>query len=591
MIAECIDAVCKLVVEKIQVGFGISSLQASLLENKLTEFEKELVASNIFPPDWTHKHSKGTGNLASVVWVAFLPPRQTIQDGIYVSFCFGRAGNGLVTGCSISDTSRKKYSYIPTVTRSDPTIDVDGTRPGTHYNNGYVNPLEVYAGKVDEMQLKKHIIESIGKCQECLDIMPPKQAISRKITKGVPMRLQKKVKHGTRTLAKAVENDEMLEWLAAALRTKPFAILAGHSGTGKSQLVRRLAYMTCNNELLVKEGEGKTAPGNYCMVQVKPNWHDSTDLLGYYSEMNGRHFVNTPFVEFVCKAYAYPETPFFVCLDEMNLAPVEQYFAEYLSAIESMEKKGDDWLTDPLVEVDKTGEKDENGREKVDLEIVDQIMKGAASTEAAAWIQAHGLTIPKNLFVVSTVNMDETTCQFSRKVLDRAMTLLMVDAKFETMSTGKKPSEEELLDDDGVKFFREGDVRGDVGGTEAALLDGVNKSLKNTAFVIAYRFANEYALYEAAWAKLKGVDLSTASKEDRKKLAEEALDHVVLMKLLPRIHGERRIVEGIFNGCKGKGAESGKDLPGLKDKVPGGLSAKMMDDILARSDEYLTFWP
>ena len=218
-------------------------------------------------------------------------------------------------------------------------------------------------------------------------------------------------------------------------------------------------------------------------------------------------------------------------------------------------------------------------------------MKGAASTEAAAWIQAHGLTIPKNLFVVGTVNMDETTCQFSRKVLDRAMTLLMVDAKFGTMSTGKKPSEEELLDDDGVKFFREGDVRGDVGSTEAALLDGVNDSLKNTAFVIAYRFANEYALYEAAWAKLKGVDLSTASEEDRKKLAEEALDHVVLMKLLPRIHGERRIVEGIFNGRKGKGAESGKDLPGLKDKVSGGLSAKMMDDILARSDEYLTFWP
>ena len=115
-------------------------------------------------------------------------------------------------------------------------------------------------------------------------------------------------KSGTRKLADAFANDEMLKRLAAALRTKPFAILAGHSGTGKSQLVRRLAYMTCNNETLVKEGEGKTAPGNYCMVQVKPNWHDSTDLLGYYSEMNGRHFVNTPFVEFVCKAYAYPDT-------------------------------------------------------------------------------------------------------------------------------------------------------------------------------------------------------------------------------------------------------------------------------------------
>ena len=388
---------------------------------------------------------------------------------------------------------------------------------------------------------------------------------------------KERIKKGTLKISKAFENDNLLKRLAAALRAKPFAILAGHSGTGKSQLVRRLAYMTCNNELLVKEGEGKTAPGNYCMVQVKPNWHDSTDLLGYYSEMGGRHFVNTPFVEFICKAYAYPDTPFFVCMDEMNLAPVEQYFAEYLSAIESMEKKGDVWLTDPLVDVDKTGEKDAYGNDKVDSEIVDQIMKGAASTEAAAWIQAHGLTIPKNLFVVGTVNMDETTCQFSRKVLDRAMTLLMNDVRFSTMGQGKKPSEEELLDEDGLKFFLDGEVRGAVGEVESRLLDGLNEPLANTAFVVAYRFANEYALYEAAWAKMMGVDLATAESANKEDLATKALDHVVLMKLLPRIHGERRVVEGIFKG--------------LKAKLPDGLSTKMMDAILARTDEYLTFWP
>ena len=389
-------------------------------------------------------------------------------------------------------------------------------------------------------------------------------------------------KSGTRKLADAFANDGMLKRLAAALRTKPFAILAGHSGTGKSQLVRRLAYMTCNNELLAKEGEGKTAPGNYCMVQVKPNWHDSSDLLGYYSEMGGRHFVNTSFVQFVCKAYAYPETPFFVCLDEMNLAPVEQYFAEYLSAIESAEQKDGVWVTDPLVEVDQDGE-------KVDPEILDQIMKGAASTEAAAWIQAHGLTIPKNLFVVGTVNMDETTCQFSRKVLDRAMTLLMNEVKFGEMSKSGKPSEEELLDDDGLKFFLEGGTRGEVGKTESELLDAINGPLANTAFVVAYRFANEYALYEAAWAKLKGVDLATASEEEKKSLAIEALDHVVLMKLLPRIHGERAAVKAIFEGAKKK---DGSETPGLKTRLPaGGLSAKMMEAILDRGDEYLTFWP
>ena len=397
-----------------------------------------------------------------------------------------------------------------------------------------------------------------------------------------------KVKNGTRKLSEALSGNDMLKRLVAALRTKPFAILAGHSGTGKSQLVRRLAYMTCNNELLIKEGEGKTAPGNYCMVQVKPNWHDSTDLLGYYSEMGKRHFVNTPFVEFICKAYAYPDTPFFVCLDEMNLAPVEQYFAEYLSAIESMENKGGVWLTDPLVEVDKTGEKDASGKEKVDVEIVDQIMKGAASKEAADWIQAHGLTIPKNLFVVGTVNMDETTCQFSRKVLDRAMTLLMNDVKFSDMGASKKPSKEELLDEAGLNFFLEGEERGTVGAAESALLDGINEPLANTPFVVAYRFANEYALYEAALAKLDGVDLAAATDEEKKKYAMEALDHVVMMKLLPRIHGERGMVRVLFEG----GKRGDKNVPGLESKLSsGGLSVDMMKKILERRDEYLTFWP
>ncbi len=400
---------------------------------------------------------------------------------------------------------------------------------------------------------------------------------------------REKLKKGNKNLSDAFHNDDLLKRLAAALRTKPFAILAGHSGTGKSQLVRRLAYMTCNNELLIKEGEDKTAPGNYCMVQVKPNWHDSTDLLGYYSEMGGRHFVTTPFVQFICKAYAYPDTPFFVCLDEMNLAPVEQYFAEYLSAIESMEEKDDNWVTDPLVEVDKTGEIDTDGTEKLDAEIAEQIMKGAASFEALKWIQKHGVTIPRNLFVIGTVNMDETTCQFSRKVLDRAMTLLMNEVNFSDMAKSQKPSEETLLDDDGLKFFLEGNVRGTVGTIESDLLNGINKPLDNTAFMVAYRFANEYALYEAALAKLEEINLENLENDEEKnKFAQKALDHVVLMKLLPRIHGERTTVQHIFKGYT-KGEQK---VLGLKDKLlKDGLSVKMMDAILDRNDEYLTFWP
>lgn len=117
----------------------------------------------------------------------------------------------------------------------------------------------------------------------------------------------------------------------SALKTKPFMLLAGISGTGKSRIVREFAFKSCPDYLRDKDG---TTPGNYCMIEVKPNWHDSTELLGYWSNINKRYMF-TKFVKFLVKAKMFPEVPFFVCLDEMNLAPVEQYFAEFLSVLET----------------------------------------------------------------------------------------------------------------------------------------------------------------------------------------------------------------------------------------------------------------
>lgn len=121
----------------------------------------------------------------------------------------------------------------------------------------------------------------------------------------------------------SIKYDEYL----TAIRTKPFILLAGISGTGKSRIVRELAFMSCPK--LGKLHEDPTTPGNFCMIEVKPNWHDSSELLGYTSGIKNKYVI-TPFVKFLVKAMRYPEVPFFVCLDEMNLAPVEQYFAEYL---------------------------------------------------------------------------------------------------------------------------------------------------------------------------------------------------------------------------------------------------------------------
>lgn len=448
--------------------------------------------------------------------------------------------------------------------------------------------------------------------------------------------------------------DVVLLRLAAALRAKPFAILAGHSGTGKSRMVRKLAYMTCARggyKALLEGADGKPAatPGNFCMVQVKPNWHDSTDLLGYYSEI-GSAFRTTDFVKFICKAYAYPDVPFFVCLDEMNLAPVEQYFAEYLSAIESRKEKDDAEF------LDGNGEEKTGPKVITDTLLDKSVWKSASDlgcefTQSAYWVEKHGLTIPRNLFVVGTVNMDESTNQFSRKVLDRAFTLEMTDADFEHFGEqSPEPSYDDYAGDNFVEELLAGklfasDLTTDhkLKPTQVTNLNKLKPILADTSFVVAYRFANEYALYEDALEKMLsqfdsstgagGASAGTSSGAAEAPAADgaaqsatgtdgaaqpaaadgtqqsgaegagnsqgvaspsakpEAFDDMILMKLLPRITGDAELVLKIFAGDESAKLDDAnvKGLAGLLEKK--GASFKKMKEIVKRGGTSLTFWP
>lgn len=145
-----------------------------------------------------------------------------------------------------------------------------------------------------------------------------------------------------------VQNSTYRHYITA-IKSKPFLLLAGISGTGKSRIVRELARACWDED---SDGYEAQKPKNFQMVQVKPNWHDSSDLIGYVSRVSGKaEFVAGDFLKFIAKAWEDTETPYFLCLDEMNLAPVEQYFAEYLSVIESRKSNEDGTVTtDPIVE-------------------------------------------------------------------------------------------------------------------------------------------------------------------------------------------------------------------------------------------------
>jgi len=276
-----------------------------------------------------------------------------------------------------------------------------------------------------------------------------------------------------------------------ALRSKPFVILAGPSGMGKTQLVRLFA-----------EAIGYRA--NTLMIPVRPDWTDSSDLLGYV-DLKGNFRVQ-PLLRWVLKAHQHPDELFFVVLDEMNLARVEHYFSEILSIMETRERVGERIQTDPLVSPALL----------------------AQATDAGEIAQ---LGLPDNLYLVGTVNMDETTHPFSRKVLDRAQTLEMNEVQLDWSSLGD-PIEPMLgvthaflqapyvhvrdLSPEGRKSLSQ----------PLAWLQKLHQLLSGYGLPIGYRLRDEWAFY------------MLNRMEIRELVAEgEAMDFLLMQKVLPRIQG------------------------------------------------------
>ena len=315
-----------------------------------------------------------------------------------------------------------------------------------------------------------------------------------------------------------------------AIRTKPFILLAGISGTGKSRIVRKLAQATDDIDVFANDEDRWKCPrpANFELIQVKPNWHNSMDVVGFQSNIPEPHYEFTPFVDFVVKAWCHEDTPFFLCLDEMNLAPVEEYFAEFLSAIESRSIGEDrEFETDPIIKPFDSFGSDLSG--KMMNHFIEMGYDLPRKVEDR--LRFKGLTLPKNLIVMGTVNMDETTFSFSRKVLDRAMSIEMNEVNYDDFIEGKTEYNiPKLTEQNGLLVNRPISAQEVKDGIEAQevmeFLKGVNDILEGTPYKLGYRAANEAMLYVAA-DKLVGADNSKA-----------ALDDFTLMKILSRIEGD-----------------------------------------------------
>ena len=365
-----------------------------------------------------------------------------------------------------------------------------------------------------------------------------------------------------------------------AIKSKPFLLLAGISGTGKSRIVRELAR-ACWEEGSKEYEEPK--PRNYEMVQVKPNWHDSSELIGYVSRVSGKaEFVAGDFLKFVAKAWEDQDTPYFLCLDEMNLAPVEQYFAEYLSVIETRKSHEDGTVTtDPILEK-STGD-------------WYRVLTGELTNDdnVRSRFLEKGICIPQNLIVVGTVNMDETTFSFSRKVLDRAMTIEMNEVDLYGGLTKRHESIGKLGKDELIGSAVEGvDIYNDyteVCDTALAFLQKVNNVLEGTPFKIAYRTRNEFLLYVVN-------NLSYNKDEKGNELPQgyiiaRALDEITSMKILSRIEGDdTKVTDNLLKNLSQAITEGLNSITDEEHPVKS-VSVAKLDEMRNRLQSgYTSFW-
>ena len=317
-----------------------------------------------------------------------------------------------------------------------------------------------------------------------------------------------------------------------SLLAKPFVILTGNSGTGKTRIATLFAKF-----LEVKLGECEK---NWLLVPVGADWTDNTKILGFYNPLadNGKGKYEKSSILRLIELANLPENkdiPFFIILDEMNLSHVERYFADFLSHMETPE--------------------------------IDFVIDGYSGL----------LKYPKNLFIVGTVNIDETTYMFSPKVLDRANVIEFIPEKESVLDLFKTPlnsnNNTQVDHSNFAKLFlnKSLDIRnGSSKLTDDMILElqGIFSTLYDlleiSGYEFSYRTVREIRQYISAAYEL-------TINESNFNL-NSILDEAIIQKILPKIHGSRReigeLLDELEKFCSDKKLElSLKKIQKMKGKL------------------------
>lgn len=505
--------------------------------------------------------SVGKGNWATVPWIALMHRDITTstQRGYYIVYLFSEDMQRLylTIGQGVTETSKEEMQKIKEEIReqihmSQKVKKDDEIFLGTSSKaKGYANSTAAYiAYDANKMPSEKELVEDL---EEMLRYYEGFIAYKEKGTKYEMIYERKEVYLDQQSIIDHVssyiqskgffyEKKDLINFFLS-LKTKPFVILSGISGTGKTKIVQWFA-----------ESLGATEEnGQFTLIPVRPDWSDSSDLLGYVN-LQGE-FQERPLIKVLENADANPNRPYFVVLDEMNLARVEYYFSDFLSVIESRKWKDGKIVTSPVLPESITNKH---------------------------------ITIPSNVYIIGTVNMDETTHPLSKKVLDRANTIEFntVNLDYFNFLMDVEEKEAEIASNRSLETeylhlkecFKENE---DLVRNISTILIEINKSLESVGAQVGYRIRDEICFYMAYNEKGKLLSF------------DEALDYQIYQKILPRLAGSdgrtEEVLKQLYVLCANEEYDNGNNDASYP-KYP--RSANKLSHMLRRFeyDGFTSFW-
>ncbi len=461
------------------------------------------------------KVSFGIGGKAKIPWISFLKGDNTTSKGIYPVYLYYKEVERLILAYGISETNTPKLSWdVPDKKTIKEFYQLNFAKDPFRYGASYV--YKVY--DVNNLPSSETINEDLNQIIEQYHrIIDKSEAINdEEPGQNIPLDFE------TRSFIEALDksglkySNTLITRFIASLLTKPFLILTGLSGSGKTRLAQAFAQWICEDE------------SQYKLIPVGADWTNREPLLGYPNALKPEEYVkpDSGVLDLIIQANNHTELPYFLILDEMNLSIVERYFADFLSVMESKKE-------------------------------IPLFPEGSVDNGVPA-----KLGIPQNLFIIGTVNIDETTNMFSPKVLDRANTIEFRVTRKEMQTflnnaseinmdalTGKgaasaksflNMAENKLSNPADIDFIRE-------------ILIKFFGELKKTGAEFGYRSALEIIKLIHHLSVLDG-DLTT----------NEKIDIAIMQKLLPKLHGSRRkicpVLETLGGFCLKENGNIVKDV-------------------------------